>query len=479
MVNIIDYVIIILYFAALLGVGYISMRRAKTSDDYLVAGRMLPMPMFICAMAATVIGGGATLGGSGLAYSAGLGAVWLNGMYFISIFLLAFLLGTKLSNMRILSTSEGIGVFYGPYAKLLGAVINVIYLIMLAVLQIVGMGSILSTLLGWSPNVGMVVGGCIILGYILLGGMWAVAMTDVLQFTVMTVGIIILGPVFALSNVGGFDELVARVPAEYFDLGDIGFQRIIAYVFLLVPGFLAGQDFWQKAFTAKNKSVATKGTLIASLYIAIFGAAVILFGMCLYAVNPNLEDTNQVFAMAAITFIPSGLKGLVLAAALAAIMSTANGGILGCSTVFYNDILKARLRIPANKAIVANRVLCVIITAVAILFSTYLRSVLVALDVAYAYIAGCLFVPLVFAFILKKVSARAGLLSLIASFVTVTVFFVVDGITALSPIIYGILVSAAVFFIVNATDSKKRAYTFDKNGGVYVDGVAKNQEKAE
>jgi len=106
----------------------------------------------------------------------------------------------------------------------------------------------------------------------------------------------------------------------------------------------------------------------------------------------------------------------------------------------------------------------------------YVQSVLVALDVAYAYIAGCMFVPLIFAFILKKVSARAGLISLIASFVTVTTFFFIDGITALTPIIYGIIVSAVVFFTINTIDKKRREITFNEEGQFFVEGIEVSRE---
>lgn len=470
MVSTIDYGIIVLYFGALLLVGYISLKKAKSGEDYLVAGRMLPLPMFAAAMAAVVIGGGGTLGASELAYNAGIGGFWLSGMYAISVFLLAFLLGTKLSNMRILSTSEGIGVFYGPHARILGAVITLIYLFMIAVLQIVGIGTILSTMLGWNPSTAMVLGGVIILVYLLLGGMWAVAMTDVIQIIIMTLGVIILTPIFALKQVGGFSGLAASLPPTHFNLTDIGFQRIIAYVFLLVPGFLAGQDIWQKAFTAKSKKVSTRGTLLAAFYIAIYGVGVILLGMCLQVVKPDLADTTMVFATAAVTFMPEGFRGLLLAAALAAIMSTANGGILGSATVVYNDLLKDRMKIPSEKVVFVNRILCIIVTSLAVICALFLQSVLVALDVAYAYLSGCIFIPLVFAFLLKKVSAKAGLYSLIASFITVTAFFVIDGITALTPIIYGMAVSAVTFFGVNFFDKKKREITFEGEK-VFVDGV--------
>lgn len=99
----------------------------------------------------------------------------------------------------------------------------------------------------------------------------------------------------------------------------------------------------------------------------------------------------------------------------------------------------------------------------------WIQSVLVALDVAYAYLSGCIFIPLVFAFVLKKVSARAGLYALTSSAIVVTIFFVIDGITATTPIIYGMLTSAIVFFVTNAIDSKKREIDFVE-GRIVIDG---------
>ncbi len=469
MVSTVDYIIIVIYFVGLLGVGFIASRKAKTKEDYLVAGRSLPLPMFTACMAAVVIGGGATLGGTELAYKSGISGIWLGGMYAISIFLLAWLLNTKMSNMRILSTNEGIGIFYGPQARLVGALVTLIYLFMIAVLQIVGIGTILHTMLGWSSQMSMIVGGVIIVVYLILGGMWAVAFTDIIQFSIMTIGVIILAPIFALNSVGGFEGLHATLPESYFNVTAIGYERILGYILLLVPGFLVGQDVWQKAFTAKNAKVSKNGTLLASGYIFIYAVGTVIIGICLYAVNPSLENTNLSFATAAITFAPAGIRGLILAAALAAIMSTANGGILGSSTVIYNDLLKDRIKIPADKEILVNRVLAGLVCLLSVVCALWIQSILVALDVAYAYLSGCVFVPLVFAFIFKRISARAGLYSLIASFVTVTAFFIIDGITALTPIKYGILVSAIVFFIINHFDGKKREITFAE-GKIIVDG---------
>ena len=93
--------------------------------------------------AAVMSGGGCTIGGTTLAYESGIGGIWVGGMYAISIFLLAWLLRTKMSNMRILSTNEGVGIFYGPYARAVSALIMLIYLFMIAVLNVVSIGTVL------------------------------------------------------------------------------------------------------------------------------------------------------------------------------------------------------------------------------------------------------------------------------------------------------------------------------------------------
>lgn len=471
MISAIDIIVCIAYFAIVIGVGIFAFRKAKSKEDFLVAGRSLPLPMFTAAMAAVVIGGGCTIGGTTLAYESGIGGIWVGGMHAISIFLLAWLLRTKMSNMRILSTNEGVGIFYGPYARAVSALIMLIYLFMIAVLNVVSIGTVLSIMTGLSTTASMIIGGCIIVAYITIGGMWAVAFTDIIQFIVMTIGVILILPILGLIHVGGFSGLEASLPAKSFDLTAIGNSRIVAYIFLLVPGFLVGQDIWQKAFTAKSPQVAKKGTLLASGYIFIYAIATVIIGMCIAVAVPNLENTNLAFATAATTFCPGGVKGLVLAAALASIMSTANGGIIGSATVIFNDMIAIKKpELDGKAAIKTTRILIVIVSICAVTCAIFIQSVLVALDVAYAYLSGCVFVPLVLAFLLKKVSAKAGLVSLVASFLTVTILFFVFGITSTYPIIVGMIVSIVCFFTVNALDKKgKHSVDFDENGNVFID----------
>ena len=209
--------------------------------------------------------------------------------------------------------------------------------------------------------------------------------------------------------------------------------------------------------------------------ILLYAIATVIIGMYIAVAVPNLANSDLAFATAAATFCPEGIKGLVLAAALASIMSTANGGIIGSATVIFNDLFSVKMPVMnEKKAINRTRVLIIIVCICAVVCAVFIQSVLVALDVAYAYLSGCVFVPLVLAFILKKVSAKAGLISLVGSFITVTGLFFAFGLTSVYPIIFGMIVSIVLFFGVNALD-KKDKHSIDFEGDhVIVGGVIRN-----
>lgn len=455
----IDLIVMIGYFVGLIIIGLVSSRKnVSNAEDYLVAGRSLNLPMFIAVVAAVAIGGGVTLGGCELAYLYGFSSLWRGGAVAISIFILAFLISTKLSKMRVFTTNEVFGMFYGKEARMLGAIVSFVYLTMICVLQIVSIGTVMSTIGGFSYEMSMIIGAIIIVAYLLMGGMLAVTRTDTLQFIIMTLGVIVIGPVFALKKVGGFEAMVQQLPVEFFSPTNMGTGRIVGNLCAFIPGFMIGQDIWQRCFTAKNAKVQKTGIMLAAVYIFIYSIMAVLIGVCLHIVNPNLQTSSYAFATAIATFVPTGLRGLVLVALVAAIMSSANGAILGAAATLYEDMIAPFKKepIPESKQVTVLRVISAGVIIVAVVIALFMQSVLGAMDIAYAYLSGCMFVPMVCGLLLKKCSAKSGLYSIIVSFIVVTIFIVKDGITASTPIIYGMLASFVVFFLIRAMDKNKK-----------------------
>lgn len=469
MLNSIDYGIIILYFLIIIGVGVFSGKFTKNKEDFLVAGRRLPFGMYFGCMCALAIGGAATIGSAKWGYTVGISGIWLNGSIGIGIILLGVLVTSKLSKMRAVSINQVFGSNYGPRAEMFSSLITFIYTLMLSVTQVIAIGALLNSMLGWPLVTATILGGGIVIFYTFVGGMWSVTMTDIIQFIVMTLGVVLIAPFFSIAKAGGLSHVVKSLPPTHFSLTNIGWEMILTYIVLFVPGMLVGQDIWQRVFTAKDNKVARKGSIAAGVYCIIYGLAVILIGACVFVVFPNLDNPQTAFATGVINFLPIGVKGFVLAGALAAIMSTASGSILAASTILYNDVYDKYIAkgMKNNKALLANRVCAIIIGGITMIIALGIKDVLVSLDVAYAYLSGCVFIPLIASFILKRFNPNAGLASIATSFVVVTTLFFKFGITSNYPILAGIAVGLVVYGIVNIRGKVKREPT-----AIYEDSIA-------
>ncbi|WP_202931047.1 sodium:solute symporter family transporter [Aminipila terrae] len=312
MLNTIDYTIIILYFIAMIAIGFFSVKFAKTEEDFLVAGRRLNFPMFFGCMAAMAVGGGSTIGSTKLAYKFGVSGIWYDGSLGIGLILLGVLISSKLSKLKALSINEVIGDNYGKAARAYGAVLTFIYTMMLSVVQVISMGVILSGVLGWSTNFSMLFGGGIVIIYTFVGGMWSVSLTDIVQFVIKTLGVLLLAPIFALHSVGGWGNVVAKIPSTHFSITGIGWDGIIMYLLMFIPGLVIGQDIWQRVFTARSDKIARVGSISAGVYSILFGAATIVLGLCVLVMFPGLKDPQDAFVTGVTNFLPVGTRDLFL-----------------------------------------------------------------------------------------------------------------------------------------------------------------------
>ncbi len=439
------------YILVMLILGYRGFRRSRNSTDYLVAGRRLGYGMYIACLSAVALGGAATVGSASLGYRHGISGIWLVTWIGLGIVALGLLLGTKLSNLGILSVSEMLELRFDGRARIVSAVITVIYTLMVSVTQVIAMGSILGPMLSWSPAQGMVVGGGIVLVYTFLGGMWSVSYTDLIQFGFMSAGVFLLMLPIGISSSGGLDVLFAEVPEAHLRLDTIGFDTILLFFLLFFLGLLIGQDIWQRVFTAKSSRVARRGTVIAGLYCIAYAFATTLIGMIALTHFPALEDPQTAFARVAVEMLPAGVSGIVLAGSVSALMSTASGTLLASSTVLSSDVYRrffapeiddpSFLRI--SRALTGVLGLCVIVVAL------FVGDVILALDIAYTFLSGAIFVPVMAALFWRRATATATLASMCASTVVAAVAMLVWGAGASPPILLGLVTSVTVLVTVS------------------------------
>ena len=157
--GVIDYLVIAAYFVPMLAAGYWGYRRARTSEDFLVAGRRLGPVMYSGTLSATTLGGASTVGGVALGYQFGLSRMWLAAMIGLGAAALSLLFASRLANLGIVSFSDVLELRYQSTAGLFGAIVMGVYEVMVVVTQVLAIGTLFSVVLGVSPVLAIALAG--------------------------------------------------------------------------------------------------------------------------------------------------------------------------------------------------------------------------------------------------------------------------------------------------------------------------------
>ncbi|MEV5682156.1 MULTISPECIES: sodium:solute symporter [unclassified Streptomyces] len=460
----VDYAVIVVYLAGMLAMGWWGMRRAKSKSEFLVAGRRLGPWMYSGTMAAIVLGGASTIGGVGLGYQYGLSGAWMVFTIGLGLLALSVFFSARIARLKVYTVSEMLDLRYGGRAGLISGIVMWAYTLMLAVTSTIAYATIFDVLFDMNRTVAIVLGGAIVVAYSTLGGMWSITLTDMVQFVVKTIGVLLLLLPIAVVKAGGFSEMKAQLPTEYFDPLGIGGETIFTYVLIYTFGMLIGQDIWQRVFTARSDRTARWGGTVAGTYCLVYAIAGAVIGTAAKVMYPKLPSADAAFATIVKDELPVGVRGLVLAAALAAVMSTSSGALIACATVANNDIW-SRLRgavagsgsgsgsgggdAEERDEVRGNRVFVLIMGIAVILIAIALNNVVEALTVAYNLLVGGLLVPILGGLLWRRGTAAGALAAVSVGGVAVIGLMAGYGILANEPVFYGLSASLAVYVIVS------------------------------
>ncbi|MFC8677256.1 sodium:solute symporter [Streptomyces sp. BK205] len=456
----VDYTVIVVYLAGMLAMGWWGMRRARSKSDFLVAGRRLGPAMYSGTMAAIVLGGASTIGGVGLGYQYGLSGAWMVFTIGLGLLALSVFFSARIARLKVYTVSEMLDLRYGGRAGVISGVVMWAYTLMLAVTSTIAYATIFDVLFDMNRTLAIVLGGSIVVAYSTLGGMWSITLTDMVQFVVKTIGVLLLLLPIAVVKAGGFGEMKAKLPTEYFDPLGIGGETIFTYVLIYTFGMLIGQDIWQRVFTARSDTTAKWGGTVAGTYCLAYALAGAVIGTAAKVLYPNLANADDAFATIVKDELPVGVRGLVLAAALAAVMSTSSGALIACATVANNDIwsrLRGRTAEGEHDEVQGNRAFILVMGIAVIATAIALNNVVEALTVAYNLLVGGLLVPILGGLLWKRGTAQGALASVAVGGLAVIGLMAGYGILANEPVYYGLLASLVVYVAVSlatpATDT--------------------------
>ncbi|MGX1757494.1 sodium:solute symporter [Streptomyces lydicus] len=460
----VDYAVIVLYLAGMLAMGWWGMRRAKSKSDFLVAGRRLGPVMYSGTMAAIVLGGASTIGGVGLGYRYGLSGAWMVFTIGLGLLALSVFFSARIARLKVYTVSEMLDLRYGGSAGIISGVVMWAYTLMLAVTSTIAYATIFDVLFGMDRTLSIVLGGAIVVAYSTLGGMWSITLTDMVQFVVKTIGVLLLLLPLAVIKAGGFAAMKAQLPNDYFAPLGIGGQTVFTYVLIYSFGMLIGQDIWQRVFTARGDKVARLGGTAAGTYCLVYALAGAVIGTAAKVLYPHLGSPDDAFATIVKDALPVGVRGLVLAAALSAVMSTSSGALIACATVAHNDIWARVKRAAGTGAhdgahdkthsgardeVRGNRVFILLMGLAVIVIAIALNNVVEALTLAYNVLVGGLLVPILGGLLWKRGNAAGALASVAVGGLTVIGLMISLGILADEPIYYGLIASLVAYAAVS------------------------------
>ncbi|QIB45710.1 sodium:solute symporter [Streptomyces aureoverticillatus] len=454
----VDYTVIVVYLAGMLAMGWWGMRRAKSKSEFLVAGRRLGPWMYSGTMAAIVLGGASTIGGVGLGYTHGLSGAWMVFTIGLGLLALSIFFSGRIARLRVYTVSEMLDLRYGGRAGVLSGVVMWAYTLMLAVTSTIAYATIFDVLFDMNRTLAIVIGGSIVVAYSTLGGMWSITLTDMVQFVVKTVGVLLLLLPIAVVKAGGFGEMRDKLPDEYFAPLGIGGETIFTYVLIYTFGMLIGQDIWQRVFTARSDKVARYGGTVAGTYCLVYALAGAVIGTAAKVMYPKLPSADAAFATIVKDELPMGVRGLVLAAALAAVMSTSSGALIACATVANNDIwarVRGAVRAGGDASdephdeVRGNRLFILVMGVAVICVAIALNDVVQALTVAYNLLVGGLLVPILGGLLWRRGTGAGALAAVSAGGLSVIGLMWHYGILANEPIYYGLLTSLVVYVAVS------------------------------
>ena len=390
------FIILLATFISVLYGNKLKKNREEMSEkesliELLLMGRRLTLPLFIGTLVATWYGG--IFGVTQIAFEKGLYNFVTQGFFwYIAYLIFAFFIVDKVSSFKAVTLPDLISRLFGPKAGKLSGVFN--FFNVLPIAYVISLGLFLQVLFGGELLPMMVLGVFIVLLYSLWGGMRAVVFSDFIQFFVMCSGVFFI-LVFSIFKFGGISFLQEKLPESYFTItGGETWATTLVWGFIALST-LVDPNFYQRCFAAESKKVAKKGILISTLIWFCFDICTTLGAMYARAVMPE-ADSGQAYVLYAMSILPDGLKGFVLAGILATILSTLDSYLFLAGTTVSFDLLPERLRHKKWAHYLGVIGVSILAVLLAYFFKGNIKAVWKTLG---SYSAACLLLPVLYAYI--------------------------------------------------------------------------------
>jgi SSS family transporter len=411
------------YVLMILAVGVYAGRRVENPTDYIVAGRNVSLGLLVFTLFATFYGGGTILGVAGAAYDDGvLGVIADPFGAALCLFLGGFFFFRVMRRMKLLTVADFFRVRFGKNAETLAGLCMIPPYLGWVSSQFVAVGFILHTLTGLDTTLGMVLGAIVVIIYTVIGGLWAVALTDFVQALILMFGLALLCFV-VVGDAGGLSSVAARLPEghlSFFPKGGLNdwLWYIQAWIVIGLGGIPA-QDLIQRAVSAR-----TEGTAVASAYISGFmylgfGLIPVTLGLVALITLPDIANSEYVVPRLAMDHLPPLALALVLGALVSGIMSSADSALLAPASVIGENLAPiVKSDLTPRQVLAISRWAVVVLGIVSLVAALYFQRIYDIMVGAWAILLVTLFVPLVAGIYWKRANATSAVAAIVIGLIS-------------------------------------------------------------
>ncbi|MFT5720191.1 MAG: sodium/proline symporter [Motiliproteus sp.] len=436
----------LIYLALMLGIGIVAYRRTKDLSDYVLGGRNLgPLPSALSA-GASDMSGWLLLGLPGYALSDGYGVFWLAGALLIGTWLNWLLVAQRLrvyshhadDALTLPAFFEKRFEDHSHSLRVVSAIFVLVFFLFYTSSGLVAGGKLFETVFGFDYQLAVIIGAVAVISYTLFGGFLAVSWTDVVQGLLMAAALLVV-PLIAIGEIGGLDATWAAMDAKNPELLNAFTNTDGTTVTLIGTLSLLGWGlgyFGQPHILARFKGIRSKNDVPTARRIAVFWSGLSMLGACFvgfaaigYLDNP-LGDSETVFMVLVDALFHPVIAGILLAAILAAVMSTADSQLLVSSSALAEDFYKTLFNKDASQKqlVKVGRIAVVVIALIATSLAMDKDSKVLEL-VSYAWAGfGAAFGPaLILALYWKRMNTSGALAGIIVGGVTVVLWKQLEG----------------------------------------------------
>jgi len=398
--------IIIIYGTILLAIGIYSAFRIKTPDDYYVAGKKNGVLQISGSLAATILGGSAILGSVNLAMEEGWAAAWYLLSASVGLWILLPMV-KKVNQLGRYTLTDMIGHFYGNTARKTASIIIPIAWTGVVSAQIIAASKILFSIFGLPYEYGVLISGAVFILYTLIGGQISILKTDFFQSIVIIFGITIC--VFSLT---GNPRITMPPVFETFPFNThFSILDLIILLLTFSSTFVVGPDIYSRLFCAKNGKTAQQSIIIVATILIPFAFILTYLGI-IAADNLPLETIKNSVALVELMkqYLSEWLVGLIAAALLSAVLSSAD------TTLLTASIILSEFRstdIDNKKSLKRTKIRIIILGVISIIISLKISSIIGMLLLALTFYSGAFIIPLIAALTGLKINKKMGVPAMI------------------------------------------------------------------